>query len=466
MHDPLTLHSNWEETELQSLDLGDKRLNKRLKFILNAFASHPTASIAATFDSWHEIKASYRFFDNNKVSPAKILEPHQLATQSRYLPHNTILHVQDTTVIDFSHRSKKVENLGKLRMPFEQGYFMHTTLAFSDDSVCLGVVDNKTWVRTELMEPKLRIKSRPIENKESLRWIQSFQITQALAKQYPEKTFFNIADREADFYQLFSTYDPINSKNAHLLVRAKSDRIIKEEDGSTIKMWEKISKEEPLFQIEFQLDKEEECQRQTQTIQQTVKMCKVQLRTPEKVRRYKEDQVIELTGILCTQINTSGQEEPIEWLLLTTKCVQGVEEIRELIKYYVYRWQIELYFKILKSGCTIQKLQLESRERIEKCIAVYMITAWRLLMIMRLGRSLPEVSCEIVYSKQEWEVAYRMAKKKAAPKEAPTLNQMNKIVAGFGGFLNRKSDKDPGIKTMWIGLQRLRDFIFAYESLL
>jgi hypothetical protein len=135
----------------------------------------------------------------------------------------------------------------------------------------------------------------------------------------------------------------------------------------------------------------------------------------------------------------------------------------ELVKYYQLRWQIELYFKILKSGCGIEKLQLDNMNRLENCIAIYMVVAWRILFLTYVGRLCPNLSCALFYEQVEWKAVYIIAHKTNPPDAAPSMDSMNGIVASFGGFLNRKSDKQPGIKSMWTGLQRLRDFTLAFK---
>ena len=136
-----------------------------------------------------------------------------------------------------------------------------------------------------------------------------------------------------------------------------------------------------------------------------------------------------------------------------------VDDTTELFQWYLCRWDIEVFFRVLKSGCEVEELQLERTERLEAALGVYLIVAWRVLFLMRLGRTCPDLSCEVVFTPEEWQTVYMVAKRKPPPKQPLTLNQMIRLVATFGGFLGRKGDDEPGPKSLWIGLQRMRDFV-------
>jgi Transposase Tn5 dimerisation domain len=125
---------------------------------------------------------------------------------------------------------------------------------------------------------------------------------------------------------------------------------------------------------------------------------------------------------------------------------------------------LEVYFHILKNGCKVEDLQLQSRERIEVALALYLIVAWRVLYLTRLGRTVPDLCCEVAFSPQEWQAAYLVSKRQRPPSKPPRLQEILTLVAGLGGYLARKGDGPPGPKTIWIGLQRVRDFVFALEA--
>ena len=144
-------------------DFGDKRINRRGQKILYSFLQKPSSSVNGSCQGWNESKACYRFFENEKVTPQQILKPHKDETLKRLQDHSIILCIQDTTIVDYSYRTQKVYGLGKLREDQEQGFLMHPTIAFSSSGLCLGVIENKVWVRKNFLGKKLRQESKPIE---------------------------------------------------------------------------------------------------------------------------------------------------------------------------------------------------------------------------------------------------------------------------------------------------------------
>lgn len=134
------------------------------------------------------------------------------------------------------------------------------------------------------------------------------------------------------------------------------------------------------------------------------------------------------------------------------------------MQWYLCRWQIEVYFRVLKSGCRIEQLQLQTRERLEAALALYLIVAWRVLYLMMVGRNSPELPCDVVFTTEEWEAVYLVTQRKKPPRQPPSLGEILVLVARLGGFLARKGDGPPGPKSIWIGLQRVRDFVAALEA--
>jgi hypothetical protein len=155
--------------------------------------------------------------------------------------------------------------------------------------------------------------------------------------------------------------------------------------------------------------------------------------------------------------------EALEWRLLTNLAVETLEQAAEKINWYCSRFQVEVFFRILKTGCQVEELQLSSLERLEPALALYLIVAWRVLYLVTLGRECPELPCDGVFDRAEWPAVYLVAKRQPPP-EPPPLNEMLRLVAGFGGYLGRKGDGPPGPKPIWIGLQRVRDFVLAIQA--
>lgn len=465
---------SWASDELFNIDLGDERLNKRSVKILDALGGNPINSIPAACNGYHETKAAYRFFDNTGVTPKKILKPHIDATLKRIAEEKIVLCVQDTTELDFSGQKENV-GMGFLNLDARRGLYLHPTLAITPERVCLGVIDNQTHRREKLnhhltAEEKKLDKKLPIEEKESYRWLLSYQAACNIAEKFPNKTIVSIGDRECDLYEFFIAAEKAqkNGPAAHWLIRLQHDRLTEQTkenaDGELIhKKLREIASQSPILgHIEFMLRARDG--KQERQVTQTVQVIREKILPPDTLKT--DIQSINVTAILTKEINTPDGEEPIEWMLLTSVEIQDDNQAFAIIKWYLARWEIEIYFKILKSGCHIEELQLETEARMDACLAMYMIVAWRILYFTMLGRVCPDVSCDIVFHEHEWKSVYEVSNKKKAPEKPISLNEMIILIGCLGGHLNRKSDGFPGPKKMWIGMQKMRSFTIAREALM
>ena len=195
-----------------------------------------------------------------------------------------------------------------------------------------------------------------------------------------------------------------NGPAAHWLIRLQHDRLTEQTkenaDGELIhkKLREIVSQSPILGQIEFMLRARDG--KQERQVTQTVQVIREKILPPDTLKT--DIQSINVTAILTKEINTPDGEEPIEWMLLTSVEIKDDNQAFEIIKWYLARWEIEIYFKILKSGCHIEELQLETEARMDACLAMYMIVAWRILYFTMLGRVCPDVSCDIVFQEHEW----------------------------------------------------------------
>jgi hypothetical protein len=270
----------------------------------------------------------------------------------------------------------------------------------------------------------------------------------------PQTRLVFTADRDADLFELF---EEGQTGEAAWLIRGNQDR--KLADGRHL--WEAARKAEGVGTLEFALPAGPD--RPARHVVQTLRTARLKLKPP-----YRPDRklpALEVTAILAQEEAPPVGVEPIEWLLLTNLLVANGQEAAEKVDWYLCRWQIEVYFRILKSGCKVEQLQLQSRDRLEVALAFYMIIAWRVLYLVVLGRTVPELSCEAVFAPAEWRAVCLVTQKKKPPRQPPKLGDFLAMLAGLGGYLGRKGDGPPGPKAIWIGLQRTRDFVIAIEAL-
>lgn len=438
---------DWVVSELSDVDFGDSRINSRFTKIVDSFSSKPESSISST-GGWSEVIGSYRFFDNDKVTPDKILSPHLSSTIMRIKKESTVLLLQDTSEINYNNHSK-IPGLGPLTTTTQQGFHIHPVLAVTPSNLCLGTIYNKSWSRKSLGSRKKT--SQPIEEKESYCWIEGYEASKKISLLCPNTHFIVIGDRESDIYDLFAAKQ---DSGVDWLVRSRYDRTINDKQKTKIK--KKLDSSSALGNITFEIPATKE--RSKRKIVQEVKAIRVTLKPPNKKK-----QAVDVTAILCKEINPPANEQPITWFLLTSLIIDKNLNVDTIISYYLSRWQIEIFFKTLKSGCNIEKLQLKSYDRILRCISLYMIIAWRIMYMTSIAKQHPELPCSVVFTESEWKAIYVFLNKDKPPNEPPNISKMVNSIAILGGYLDRKNDSPPGVKTIWKGLERARDIVQAYE---
>ena len=473
----------WIEEELQTSDFGDERLDDRFKVLMDRFSQKPSVSIPAACNGWSETIAAYRFFDNDRVDDAKVLQPHQDATLQRIKEHDVVLLIQDTTEIEVTRPEEQVEGAGPLNDESRLGFYDHAMLAITPERIPLGVVDANIWARDfeefrenqrDKQSKEKKRKQKPIEEKESLRWLEGYRRGCEVAAQVPQSTIVVISDSEGDIFECFAEADKDDgAKRAAWIVRACQDRSLTsgEQEGGWAKLWDEVGSTEVLGTMEVEVsknkpkskdDRKRKQPRTARTAKMTIQAARVRLKGPHRPGGKLLD--VEVNAVLVRESDPPKGEEPVEWLLLTSLPINTFKKVCLVIDYYCCRWTIEIYFRVLKSGCRVEELQLETADRFQPCLALYMIVAWRVMYVLMLGRECPEMACDLIFSDDEWKAVYTVVQQEAAPKAAPALEEIVYMIASLGGHLGRTHDGPPGPKTMWIGMQRMMDLAAAWRA--
>ena len=225
---------SWAVTEFAEADLGDARRTQRLLELATVLAQRPTASLPEACGSRAQLKAAYRFFDNDAIDPQDLLASHVEATTARLAAVPLVLAVQDTTELDWTAHPATT-GLGPLAHPAHQGLHVHTTLALTPERVPLGLLAQQVWARDPADTGKRATrKRRPVAEKESQKWLTSIEAVIAAHAQCPQTRFVGIGDREADVYDLFLQERP---SGVDLLVRASWNRRV---DHPERYLWAKV----------------------------------------------------------------------------------------------------------------------------------------------------------------------------------------------------------------------------------
>ncbi len=443
--------ARWVRTELGSAELGDRRLEKRLAIIVEAFANLPQASIPQASGLWSKTKATYRFLNNEKVTPDKILKPHQHATQHRAAEQKIVLAVQDTTSLNYTHLPQ-TQGLGHIGTdPRSRGMLVHTTLALTLERLPLGIIEQQSWTRPHYGSAEKRRK-KSIDNKESQKWLHSLSATEELQKQNPQTLLINVADRESDVYELFLQASSCRSK---LLIRAAWDRRV---DHPQKHLWPYLEAQPLAATREVLITRRKEKKSRTATVE--IRFAKVSLKPP---RRDPSLSSLSLCALYVNEPHPPRGEQALSWMLLTTLKVHSATQAIQCAEYYAVRFTIELFHKVLKSGCRVEKRQLQSAEGLRRCLALDSLVACRILSLTMLGRTVPDLPCSVIFEEHEWQSLYCFVHQTPRPPHsAPSLNEVIRWIARLGGFLGRKGDGHPGPIVFWRGLQRLSDISLAW----
>jgi len=448
---PPHLPKDWAEEEWGSASLGDARLVERLITIGRDRYAQPQANIPQTCGSRSKTKAAYRFFDHKETTLQNLLTPHIEATTKRVAKEKVVLAIQDTTSLNYGTHTATT-GLGPIsNTPTgADGLLLHSTLAVNTDGTPLGFLAAQCWARDPAEFGKKAERSKlPIEEKESYKWLTSFKAVTAIAAACPDTTVVSVGDREADIYELFALAD--KTPNApYLLVRALHNRKLLEEQP---RMSEHLSSC-PVAGVQ-EIAVPRKGSRPARTAQLSIRYSKVELAPPAG----KQGQApISIWLVFAEEENPPEGIDPLVWVLLTTAPTDSFEDACERLSWYAIRWTIEVFHKVLKSGCHIENRQLGSADRLEACLAIDMVVAWRIHQLTKLGRQTPDVPCTAFFEEAEWKALTAYVNKNPIPGEKPpTLREAIRMIAVLGGFLARKCDGEPGTQTLWLGLQRLAD---------
>lgn len=436
------------------VDFGDKRRNERFVSIINNISSQPGSSIPRQNENWYETKATYAFYKNEDVTLASLQQAISSYGGSLVKDEDQLLIAHDFCQI--SYADLQSEGLGYLAHKDGRGIITYNSIAISDQGVPMSLLYQQSFTRPleQLGKAKQR-KLTAYEDKESYHWYKGItevnkQLGNGLRK-------IHIADREADIYELFfCAYEP----NTELLIRAKHNRKLK--NGG--ELWDTVSAKEPVAKTTIEIS--DKTGKKQVPIEVEIRFCTVELLRPKSSGNQYDS--VEMTAIELRQVSPKldWQEELLHWKLLTTLTVNTVAEALQCVKWYCYRWLIERFHYVLKSGTKIEELQLHQASSLQKAIHVYSIAAMRIMQLVYQSRQTPDASCEAVLTKEQWMVLHMLIHKGTPlPAHPPTLGEAVKWIGRLGGHLGRKSDGPPGLKTVWLGYQRVCDAANIYVTI-
>lgn len=455
----------WIEHEYADVAFGDTRLDRRFRALLIDLAGHCGKTLASSFESWSKIKASYRFFANKRVNPQTMLTPHieRTAERIRARGAETVLLLQDTTYFDFGKR-KKTDGLDVVGRhgsgTLIKGLMLHNTLACDVEGLPLGLLDQRFIDRQEL-----GVSGKAADEKESGRWADVVEQLSTLDLGGTDAV--HVMDREGDAYAVFRQ---AAAAGVHVLVRAQHNRIIDKGDqheGSGEWLFDKLSnrRAQGRTSVRIQINgKKKYRTAKLSIVHMTFEM------PPSREAKPDADAMVapalSLTAIMAIERGASNLQDALCWVLITNLPVSSNEEAIEKVQWYSRRWNVEVFHKILKSGCAVEQAQLREAGRLKNYIVLKSVIAWRLFWLARLREHDAESSCETVLDPMEWKLLYRkIHKTKEVPEKPPTVEQALIWIAKLGGYIARPSDPPPGVVSQWRGWERLAEMIDDYRDI-
>jgi hypothetical protein len=371
----ILMFCTWIHSEMEDLNTRDKRLDKRVKDVLEAIVNKPGMSFTQQFQTAAELKGCYRLFSSDLMTCDAVLNPHFNKTIERIQSFPVVIIASDSSSFNYTTRQSN-PNSGYISSNNAQGFFTHVSLATTLDRQPLGVVQVKLWARDKQKpEKKIHRDYVPIEEKESYKWIESYVNANKIAVLCPTVQIINVCDREADILELWEEFFKAKkAKNfAHLVIRCNHNRKIL--SSKETKLFEFANQAPIVSYCEFEL-RDRSTHRVLRKVKQEIRASSVCIYPA--CRPGVERRKITLNVICMKEIDPPEGEDPITWYLLTTLPIENDINIQKIIQAYLARWDIEVLFRTLKTGCKVEERSLRTSDRLYPMFALFFIVAWRI----------------------------------------------------------------------------------------
>jgi Transposase DNA-binding len=457
----------WIDEEVGRDQFGDVRLDKRFRTLLEQVSNGVGESIPLVCQDWANTKAAYRFLSNERVSEEAILAGHFQSTRARFLAEQEpVLILHDTTEFSFKREDigpigmlqKGVagqDRHGRLRHYTRGGLLMHSSLAVTVEGLPLGLAAMKFWTRkkfkgTNALRGKVNPTRVPIEEKESVRWLENVRESTALFQQ-PERCV-HIGDRESDIYELFWT---AHQAGTHFLVRTCVDRLAGDGEHTVAEEMHEVPVK-GLHRLKIKNKKGD-------WVEAVLELRYRRIRVLPSRAKKKHCPELTLTVLHAQERGTPEGREKIDWKLITDLPVRSRREAIEKLAWYALRWKIEVFHKILKSGCKAEESKLRTAERLVNLIAIFCLLAWRIFWLTMMNRCAADAPPELALTKVEIQLLDRLVKDKPGQaSQNKTLSTYLIKIARLGGYLARAKDPPPGNQVIWKGMSRLTDMELGF----
>jgi hypothetical protein len=447
--------------------LGDIRLSRRLGLIIEQLGNHLGLTLPRSAGSHSQTQALYRFMNNKVVNEKQIM-----ATESARVVEQvsgcgvgqTYLAISDTTVLNYS-RAKSRQSLGCLDGVGQKGFFLHSLLLTDAEGCAEGLLNQTFFNRCaeSLGTSRRRAnlvagKKVPLEQKESYRWVHDLACLQTLFGSMTQHRFVHICDREGDMFELFAAR---RFEHIHVLTRMRYDRWVADR---SVKIKEAVGSAHCGGCIALTFNDDQIRAKRTAHVE--VRWTSVRLAVPPMLKRHHAEKGYEPLPMYVVEAfepSVAGtQVVPLHWVLLTSLKIENLDQALQTIFFYTQRWRIEEFHLVLKEGCAVEKLQLETAHALKNTLATLSIVAAQVLRLRYLSQTQGEHPMQVIgLPTTAYTVVATFLKKirriKVQTPEQPSLNQFIQLLA----ILGTGNPKNTGIRAIWRGY---RDFILIFET--
>lgn len=439
----------WVQTNFDGCDLGDKRLDKRLTKIATGMLANPDGSIPKQNSDWSDVKAAYRFFDNECCTFNGVAQTHWELTRNTK-PGKYLL-ICDTTDID-QIQHKSTTGLGILGNGMGKGVQLHSCLTFNlDEKQIVGSTGALLYYRKRVKKDETR-SQRLARTRESDVW---GNLVDEIGHAPNGSQWVYVWDRGGDNFEAMCHVKL--SKNDWIIRASQMSRnvLVGEE---TIRMKDVIKT--AVKTGSYKINLRGRAGALARIAEVDVFVARVTYPRPSVcskwVRKCGIDKLL-MNVVIVQETNPSKGAKPILWVLLTSLPVTSFLEAKEVIESYEHRWLIEEYHKVMKTGCSLEERALRTADRLEPLIALTSVIGTRLLQLKLVGRNQPEAKA-LTHVPSSWMKCLKLARPKCNL-TGMTVYQFFRELAKLGGFLARKCDGEPGWQTIWAGHQKMQAWL-------
>ncbi|HWT51394.1 MAG TPA: IS4 family transposase [Caulobacter sp.] len=288
-----------------------------------------------------------RFLRNAAVTPQDIAVQAGQRTSQRCQGRDVLV-IQDTTVIGSKGGG---------------GDYLHAAIALDlKDNAILGLVSGQMLERDGGRRGLRR--ERPIEEKESFRWLQGADEAACVCAGARRITV--VADREGDIYEAFA----LRPDGVELLVRAAQDRGL--EDGG--KLFETLDALPEAGRAEVDFPAQPGLG--ARTVQLAVRLATLALAKPRRGFSKDLPATIAVQVVDVRQVAPKPGQPAVHWRLLTTHPVADAAQAWAMVELYRKRWAIEQLFRTLKTkGFDIEGLRIQDAAPRDNLVMATLIAA-------------------------------------------------------------------------------------------